>query len=126
MGAYWVFTYAMPRLLAGVWRSRWLDGLAAFTYFVEGICYHVEQKKYKSTNEKATFVAYASYFLAVFVTVRCVYQWNPMKMDGRSLAPCTLVGCALYRPQSLQLCGQWELWELSKATAQPKLGLPRT
>ena len=47
--AYWVFTYAMPRLLAGVWRSRWLDGLAAFTYFVEGICYHVEQKKYKST-----------------------------------------------------------------------------
>merc|ERR1712216_1038562 len=79
MGAYWVFTYAMPRLLAGVWRSRWLDGLAAFTYFVEGICYHVEQKKYKSTNEKATFVAYASYFLAVFVTVRCVYQWNPME-----------------------------------------------
>lgn len=77
--AYWILTYGFPRLVAGFYRNALIDASCAVTYFVEGASYHVEQKYFKSANEKATFVAYASYVLGVVALVRACHQWAPVK-----------------------------------------------
>lgn len=76
--AYWILTYGFPRVIAGLYRNPLLDASCALTYFVEGATYHVELRHFKSANDKATFVAYASYVLGVVALVRACYQWVPI------------------------------------------------
>ena len=76
--AYWILTYSFPRLLAGFYSNPMLDASCGVTYIVEGVSYHMEQNYFKSTNEKATFVAYTSYALGIFAIARSFYQWAPV------------------------------------------------
>ena len=76
--AYWILTYGFPRVISGLYRNPLHDASCALTYFIEGATYHVELRHFKSANEKATFVAYASYMLGVVALVRACYQWVPI------------------------------------------------
>lgn len=76
--AYWLITYAFPRIFAGVYRHPALDAACALTYFIEGATYHLEDRVYSTANnQKAAFVYYASYVLGVIAAVRVFFQWDP-------------------------------------------------
>ena len=74
--AYWILTYAGPRLLAGL-RGRdnpVLDMLCAHTYFMEGAAYHAERGRFGTTvaGGGALFVTWASYALGAAAAARAL------------------------------------------------------
>ena len=78
--AYWLLTYAGPRLLAGMYGSRrggaphsTLDLMCAHTYLIEGIAYHAENTRFGTTKTcHAVFVAGSSYTLGIVVAARAL------------------------------------------------------
>ena len=79
--AYWLLTYAGPRLLAGIHGflrgapDATLDLLCAHTYLIEGIAYHAENTRFGTTKTcRAVFVAWLSYTLGMIVATR---TWLP-------------------------------------------------
>jgi len=78
--AYWLFTYGLVRLFAGMTEEFYLDIVAAITYFLEAFCYEYERWIGQTViHEKTTFVSVFSFILGVIVISRPfgVYgYWN--------------------------------------------------
>ena len=72
--AYWILTYATPRLLAGLARHPALDLLCAHTYLAEGAAYHAERRRGVATGVCTYFVIWTSYGLGAAAVARaCVH-----------------------------------------------------
>ena len=48
--AYWIMTYGTIRLVAGIYTEVGLDYTAAFSYFIEALCFEIELYKGKPTD----------------------------------------------------------------------------
>jgi hypothetical protein len=70
--AYWVLTYGLDRMVAGVWRTAATDAIAVVSYLVESAAYEKEAREGSVYEIKARFVSVASLLLAGVVGVRCV------------------------------------------------------
>ena len=69
--AYWVLTYGLDRMVAGLWRSAGTDAIAALSYLVEGAVYFHEDAVHASVQSgKARLVALASLLLCACVAIR--------------------------------------------------------
>lgn len=71
--AYWVLTYGLDRIVAGMYSSPATDVIAVLSYLMESAAYCNESSTFKSVDTgKAMFVSLASLFLSVTVGIRLV------------------------------------------------------
>lgn len=71
--AYWVLTYGLDRIVAGMHTSPATDVLAVLSYLMESAAYCNESFTFKSVDTgKAMFVCLTSLFLSVTVGIRLV------------------------------------------------------
>jgi len=69
--AYWLMTYGMVRIAAGVQPEFVIDIAAAMTYFIEAFCFEFENRVGKTLiPSKVTFVSVFSFILGVVVLLR--------------------------------------------------------
>ena len=69
--AYWIMTYGTIRLVAGIYTEVGLDYTAAFSYFIEALCFEIELYKGKTLLiDKVRFVSIFSAALGVLVMLR--------------------------------------------------------
>ena len=68
--AYWVFTYGVDRLVAGLYTSTATDVIATVSYLIEAASYYNEALKGSVDAGKARFVYVASLALALATAVR--------------------------------------------------------
>ena len=68
--AYWVLTYGLDRIAAGLWRTPATDAIAAASYLMESAAYLNEARKGSVHAGKARFVCAASLALAGVVGLR--------------------------------------------------------
>ena len=61
--SYWIMTYGMIRLCAGLCGEKELYKVASISYFLEALCYEYENQVGK------TLVCYKVYFVSVFSTI---------------------------------------------------------
>ena len=62
--AYWVLTYGLDRMVAGVWRTAATDAIAVVSYLVESAAYENEARQQSVHASKARFVSVSSLVLA--------------------------------------------------------------
>jgi len=74
--AYFIISYGLPRVVAGIYFNIGCDIIAAFTYFLEGAVYGLECWGYESTPRAADakFVSVSSCLLGVLVILRTILQ----------------------------------------------------
>lgn len=65
--AYWVFTYGMVRIIAGIQPSRTAYIMAATTYFSEAVCLEYESYIGEMHKGKVRFVSVVSMGLGLFL-----------------------------------------------------------
>jgi hypothetical protein len=68
--SYWVFTYGVDRLVAGIYTSYATDAIAIASYLIEAATYYNEACQGSVKLDKARFVYIASFALAVVTSVR--------------------------------------------------------
>ena len=71
--AYWVLTYGLDRIVAGVCRTPGTNAIAAVSYLVESAAYYNEAREGSVYKSKARFVSVASLVLVGVVGMRCVF-----------------------------------------------------
>jgi hypothetical protein len=76
--AYWVLTYGLDRIIAGLWRSPPTDAIAALSYLVEAAAYYNEASVHNSVHVgKASFVYLTSLVLSALVALRMCIAHEP-------------------------------------------------
>ena len=84
--AYWLFTYGMARIAAGMHRDKVLDIVGALTYFIEAFCFEYETRVGETMiRSKVTFVSALSMLLGVFVLSRSIVTHPPIQQPTFSL-----------------------------------------
>ena len=68
--AYWVCTYGIDRLVAGLYTSTATDVIATVSYLIEAVTYYNEVRQGSVDSAKAQFVYVASLALALATAVR--------------------------------------------------------
>lgn len=69
--AYWVLTYGIARLVAGIKYDVSSDIIAAMTYFIEAFCFEYESRMASTMyQDKVTFVSVFSVVLGILVILR--------------------------------------------------------
>jgi hypothetical protein len=78
--AYWVLTYGIDRIIAGLSRSSPTDAIAALSYLVETAAYYNEASVHASVHVgKARFVYLTSLLLSALVALRMTLPDYPQK-----------------------------------------------
>jgi len=69
--AYWVLTYGIDRIIAGLWRSPQTEAIAALSYLVEAAAYYNEASVHASVHVgRARFVYLTSLISCALVVLR--------------------------------------------------------
>ncbi len=89
--AYWVMTYGLDRIVAGIYSSPFTDVIAVLSYLVETIAFYEFSKSYQLVHaEKVRFVYTTSLCMAIMVATRriLVLVSRPRKWSTHHTVTC--------------------------------------